>query len=177
MNGWEFVTGVIASLVVNEMTEVSPWAARKLVRWSAYRWSADPDIAARYAEEWAAIIEERPGKLFKLFTAMRFTIGAAGRTAPRMFATFRQNADRYLTAAGVPRRSTLRWSYLTTIAASGGVVVLTVIDIIGGVDRPHAELMLPTGGILYGVAEMLWRLGHGLPIWTLKRSRKSSATD
>ncbi|MEV5767950.1 hypothetical protein AB0L34_25715 [Micromonospora sp. NPDC052213] len=83
MNGWEIILGIVFGLLVNEVTDISPWLARKLTRWSAYRWTTDPDTAAGYAEEWAAVIDDRPGKLLKLLTALRFTIGAASRAAPR----------------------------------------------------------------------------------------------
>lgn len=96
MNGWEIVVSFVFGLLVNEVTDVSPWAARKLVRWAAYRWTTDPDIAAGYAEEWTAIVEERPGKLLKLMTAVQFSLGAAGRAAPRAFAAARHAAGRRL---------------------------------------------------------------------------------
>ncbi|NJC13027.1 hypothetical protein F4558_002853 [Micromonospora profundi] len=83
MNHWEIIASFVFGLAVNEMTDLSPWAARRLVRWAAYHWTTDPEIAAGYAEEWTAIVEERPGKLFKLATAVQFAIGAAGRAAPR----------------------------------------------------------------------------------------------
>ncbi|WP_371408906.1 hypothetical protein OG423_32170 [Micromonospora zamorensis] len=89
MNGWEIVASFVFGLLVNEMTDVSPWAARRLVRWAAYRWTTDPDMAEVYAEEWTAIIDERPGKLFKLATALQFTGGAVGRTVPRRAAVIR----------------------------------------------------------------------------------------
>ncbi|MFF0721327.1 hypothetical protein [Micromonospora sp. NPDC003816] len=79
----EVVLSILLGLFVNEAFDISPWLARRLVRWSAYRWTTDPEIAAGYAEEWAAIIDQRPGKLFKLLTAVQFTFGAAGRAAPR----------------------------------------------------------------------------------------------
>ncbi|TDC81353.1 hypothetical protein E1193_15070 [Micromonospora sp. KC606] len=84
VNRWEAVLGVILGLLVNEITDISPWIARRLVRWSAYRWTTDPEIAAGYAEEWEALIDDRPGKLFKLLTAVRFSLGAAGRAAPQL---------------------------------------------------------------------------------------------
>ncbi|MFF0467597.1 hypothetical protein ACFYPX_09260 [Micromonospora zamorensis] len=83
MTNWEIILGILLGLVVNEVTDVSPWAARKLTRWAAYRWATDTEIAAGYAEEWAALIDDRPGKLLKLMTALRFTLGAASRAAPR----------------------------------------------------------------------------------------------
>ncbi|MDG4796917.1 hypothetical protein [Micromonospora sp. WMMD1082] len=84
MNRWEIILGVVLGLFVNEVTDISPWIARKLVRWSAYRWTTNPEIAAEYAEEWTALINDRPGMLPKLLTAMRFSVGAAGRAAPRI---------------------------------------------------------------------------------------------
>ncbi|MFJ2081238.1 hypothetical protein ACIOBK_01700 [Micromonospora chokoriensis] len=83
MNHWEIILGILFGLLVNEVTDISPWAARKLAQWSAYRWTTDPEMAAGYAEEWTAVIDDRPGKLLKLLTALRFTLGAAGRAAPR----------------------------------------------------------------------------------------------
>ncbi|MFI7454793.1 hypothetical protein ACIBQX_45495 [Nonomuraea sp. NPDC049714] len=46
MSGWEIVLGVVAGLVVNEMTEMSPWLARRLVTWSAHHRYEDPERAA-----------------------------------------------------------------------------------------------------------------------------------
>jgi len=67
---------VLLGLVSNEIGDVSPWLARRVVRWSAARWSADADEAAVLAEEWSALLGERPGKLFKLFTALGFAARA-----------------------------------------------------------------------------------------------------
>jgi hypothetical protein len=53
-----------------------PWAARKLVRWSAHRRYAPPSRAELRAEELAAYIDDRPGRLFKLITALGFAAAA-----------------------------------------------------------------------------------------------------
>jgi hypothetical protein len=76
MTRGEILLGVISGLVVNEICEVSPWIARKLVRWSAYRRYPGPTNAATRAEELEAFINERPGKLFKLLEALRFVAWA-----------------------------------------------------------------------------------------------------
>jgi hypothetical protein len=89
VTAWGIVVTLALGLVVNEMTDISPWLARRMVRWAAYRWSKDPEIAAGYAEEWAAIIDERPGRLLKLGTAVGFAGGAAFRTMPRRLAGLR----------------------------------------------------------------------------------------
>jgi hypothetical protein len=84
VNWQETVIGIVLSLLATEFTDISPWLARKLASWAAYRWTPDPEAAAGYAEEWAAIIEERPGRLFKLLTAVGFAGGAIGRAIPRL---------------------------------------------------------------------------------------------
>ncbi|MGA8520773.1 MAG: hypothetical protein WB735_22150, partial [Pseudonocardiaceae bacterium] len=60
----------------NECCDVSSWAARKLICWSAHRHYAPPSRAEVRAEELAAYIDDCPGKLFKLITALAFA-GAA----------------------------------------------------------------------------------------------------
>jgi hypothetical protein len=78
------IIAFLVSLVAAECTEVSPFLAKRLVRWAAVRWSSDAEIAAAYADEWLAVIDDRrPGKLLKLVTALAFTGGAIGRAVPR----------------------------------------------------------------------------------------------
>lgn len=83
MSHWELILSIALGLLVNEVTDISPAIARRLVRWSAYRWTTNPEIAAGYAEEWTALINARPGKLLKILTGIRFSLGAIGRAAPR----------------------------------------------------------------------------------------------
>jgi hypothetical protein len=66
------VAAVIVTLIVNEFTDLCPWLADKLVRWSAFRRYRDRERAETRAEELAALIEQRPGHLLKLFTATSF---------------------------------------------------------------------------------------------------------
>jgi mycothiol system anti-sigma-R factor len=68
--------GIVSGLLANEFCEFSPWCARKLVRWSAFRRYANPARAEMRAEELTALINDRPGNLFKLITAFGFA-GAA----------------------------------------------------------------------------------------------------
>jgi hypothetical protein len=59
----EVLLAIITGLAVNECCDVSPWIARKLVRWSARRRYAPPFQAKLRAEELAAYIDDRPGKV------------------------------------------------------------------------------------------------------------------
>jgi hypothetical protein len=79
----EIVISVLISLAANECCEVSPWAARKLVRWSAHHRYQDPARAEDRAEELCALIDDRPGKLLKFLTASGFAVGAVIVSAHR----------------------------------------------------------------------------------------------
>ncbi|WP_189877111.1 hypothetical protein [Streptomyces bluensis] len=56
------------SLAIGEFTEVSPWLARRILRFAA-RQLRNPEAAERYEAEWTALLDERPGKLLKVFFA------------------------------------------------------------------------------------------------------------
>lgn len=77
---------IACGVVANELCEFSPWCARKLVRWSAFRRYTDPERAETRAEELTALINDRPGNLFKLFTAASFAGTAVISSARRAVA-------------------------------------------------------------------------------------------
>jgi hypothetical protein len=68
--------GIVTGLLANELCEFGPWCARKLVRWSAFRRYTDTSRAKMRAEELESVINERPGNIFKLITAVSFAVGA-----------------------------------------------------------------------------------------------------
>jgi hypothetical protein len=72
----QILLAIAVGLAVSEFSEVCPWAARKLVRWSARRRYVSPVRAELRAEELAAYIDDRPGRLFKLITALGFAAAA-----------------------------------------------------------------------------------------------------
>jgi hypothetical protein len=73
---WTAILSVLLGLAVNECCEVSPWAAKKIARWSARLRYDDPERAEIRSEELVALIEDRPGKLLKLITALCFAAAA-----------------------------------------------------------------------------------------------------
>jgi hypothetical protein len=74
----EVLLAVVVTLIVNEVTEVSPWTAIRLVRWAAkHIYAGNTERAAQRAEEWEALIDESiPTKISKLFFGLGF--GCAG---------------------------------------------------------------------------------------------------
>lgn len=72
----EILLGIVTGLLANELCEFGPWCARKLVRWSAFRRYTNPARAEMRAEELTALINDRPGNLFKLITAVCFAANA-----------------------------------------------------------------------------------------------------
>jgi hypothetical protein len=74
---------LIATLAASEVSEVSPWLAGMLARWSArHRYRSDPDRAEIRAEELAAVVRARPGNPLKIFTAAAFAISAVLKAVP-----------------------------------------------------------------------------------------------
>jgi hypothetical protein len=79
---------LLTGLLANEFCDLAVWCAHKLVRWSASHRYTDPGRAEIRAEELAALIDERPGNIFKLMTALSFagcavTVSARRSLAPR----------------------------------------------------------------------------------------------
>lgn len=77
MSAGEILVAIIGGAAVNEYCEVTPWCSRKLACWSAHLRYRDPERGEARAEELAAVINARPGNLFKLMTALTFVGGAA----------------------------------------------------------------------------------------------------
>jgi hypothetical protein len=76
----EIAFAIVSGLAINEVGEWCPWLARRLVRWSAQvRYRGRLARAAQRAEELTALIDARPGKLFKLITASGFAAAAHPR--------------------------------------------------------------------------------------------------
>ncbi len=93
MSTTEIIIGIVAGLVVNEFYDISPWAARKIVIWSARaRYGRSPRAEVR-AEEFAAVIDSRPGKLLKLVTALAFACGATAVRAHQIVLLLRLNIE------------------------------------------------------------------------------------
>jgi hypothetical protein len=63
---------VAIGLLTNELFDISSWLAKHIVRQSAFLRYGDSERAEIRAEELAAYIKDRPGNLFKLFTAVGF---------------------------------------------------------------------------------------------------------
>jgi hypothetical protein len=73
----EIAFAIISGLLVNEATDICPWLAIRLMRWAArLRYPNDSGCAATRGEELGALINDRPGKLFKLFTGLGFALHA-----------------------------------------------------------------------------------------------------
>src|SRR5690348_10437535 len=126
------IWGVCSALAVNECCELSPWAAQKIARWSAHLRYADSERAKVRAEELAAVVDGRPGKLFKLITALCFAAAAVRVWAVRavISAWARATADGSLvsiTPAGqVTLRKAIAASILTAAAAFGALQAASV---------------------------------------------------
>ncbi|HZI77106.1 MAG TPA: hypothetical protein VFD73_24345, partial [Gemmatimonadales bacterium] len=153
------IWGVCLALAVNEWCELSPWAAQKIARWSAHLRYADSERAEVRAEELAAVIDGRPGKLFKLITAMCFAAAAirmwAVRAVIRAWAAH-TTADGSLvsiTPAGqVTLRKAIAASMLTAITAFTVLQVTSAGTPATSADAFAISLRSPSGSSATGEA-------------------------
>lgn len=78
------VIPIVLGLLTAEANELAPSLARRLVLRAARWWAGnDHDRAAVLSEEWAALINECPGKLTKLLRATAFAAAGAWRVQAR----------------------------------------------------------------------------------------------
>ena len=124
-------------LLVNEFCEVSPWLARKLIRWSAFCRYSDPDRAQARAEELAAVINDRPGKVLKLATACGFAASAGlarvRRRVPRLARLVIGSTSAVIGSGGV--MSAIVWvaGHHLTITQAIGQTCMALTWVVGGV--------------------------------------------
>lgn len=177
MSVLSLIWGVGSALAVNECCELSPWAALKMARWSAHLRYADSERAEVRAEELAAVIDGRPGKLFKLITATCFAAAAirAWAVCAVIRAWARAVADGSLvsiTPAGqVTLRRAIAASMLTAVAAFAVLQVTSADTPATSANTLAIALHSPSGGSAAGEATVhrtaggLWSIQltvHGL---------------
>lgn len=158
------ILAIVVGLLVNELTEFSPWLARQLVRWSASRWAADPEVASAYIEEWTAVIDERPGKLFKLFTAIGFMTGGLARMLTRTVGALLSRVNRNLVDSSASfLANALSLAAGATVTATGVFAVAIFADSYGGVGM----LVLVAGSMVVGVVAFFARIS-----WMRRKSSR-----
>lgn len=109
------IVSVCLGLFVNEFCDISPWLAKRLVRWAA-RYTVTSSYSSNdLAEEWCALIDARPGKLFKLATAGVFAARALPKYAGK---TVKSRSLRFLKTVGASRRRALTVGSAATAAVS-----------------------------------------------------------
>jgi hypothetical protein len=101
----ELVTAIVLGLVINEFCDISPWLARKVIRLAA-RCVPDPTVRERLEEEWAAGLQDRPGKILKLFAALTLLVSAM-TSVRRLYRPKRARLARSLVAAVFDREGRL----------------------------------------------------------------------
>ncbi|ADD40176.1 hypothetical protein [Stackebrandtia nassauensis] len=75
---------IVGGLVFPDLRDIAEWAARRLVKWAAPKWTDDETEAEALYEDWQAVIEDRPGAILKLVTATGFCVSAATRSYGRV---------------------------------------------------------------------------------------------
>ena len=86
---------VVFAAVFASLFDLAPLIAKALVRQAARWWHSDLDTPEQLAEEWQALIEDRPVGVLKMGTGLRFWLQGAAR---QLRFTARQSQPRQLLA-------------------------------------------------------------------------------
>jgi hypothetical protein len=140
------LAAVLVALLVGGLgrlvLRVSPRVGVRLVRWAVgVRYRQDPERAAMRAEELAALVDERPGRLLKLLTGLGFALHAVAE------AGLRSGADRPATTGGRHRVGVAMgvaavWALCVSLAGS----LLSTMLL-----REGAVALAMTGGVIWAV--------------------------
>lgn len=87
MRSW--ILGLLAGLLLAEVSGAVDVLACWVMRRAAVLWTSDRTQSETYAEEWSALIADRPGSLLKLVTALTFVGRAAWKRRDRLASTRR----------------------------------------------------------------------------------------
>ncbi|HET8684026.1 MAG TPA: hypothetical protein VFM54_19470 [Micromonosporaceae bacterium] len=77
------VLGVVGGVLANDVGDWSSWLARRMMRRAAHLWTSDATITEVYAEEWQAVVNERPGNMLKLLTGLGYLSASLARRGSR----------------------------------------------------------------------------------------------
>ncbi|MBB3725485.1 hypothetical protein [Nonomuraea dietziae] len=163
MTSLEIVLAVVLGLLANEAFELSPWLARKLVRWAARCQYTDPERAEARGEELTALINERPGKLLKLATAMAFAASASATSVRRRFVLwiFSPPRDHGKPAVAKGRRRPVRLVPVVAVAQTTPTNknIAHAVDTAGPTAIDVRFLVLSSMiAVIYWTAPTLWRI-------------------
>ncbi|MET9069457.1 hypothetical protein [Streptosporangium sandarakinum] len=134
MNASEVFLAIVLGIVVNEMCDLSPWLAVRLVALAARLQHGTSPRAEERSEDFAAYINDRPGKLFKLLTALGFLATGA--------VTGLRRRQRSLSLA-------VRWR------VNEGLLAIMLGGLVSGADPtfwPNPTMWSVIGGIVLGLS-------------------------
>jgi hypothetical protein len=69
----DIILGILAAVIAAETLDISRWSADHIVRWAARRWLDRSGVD--HTKEWLDDLEERPGSILKLITALWQALG------------------------------------------------------------------------------------------------------
>jgi hypothetical protein len=122
MNAPEIMIGVATGLLVNECCEISPWLARRIVRWATrLRYRDEPERLALRLDELDSLTRQPVGKLIQLIVALPFATSAV---------TYRLRARARRAQWSINQ---LRLEYLTASALMGTAISVGCLVPLAGV--------------------------------------------
>jgi hypothetical protein len=134
------VAALAAGLLINEASDISPWIGQRLARCAATLRYGRCQRARTRAEEWSALLNERPGKLLKLTSGLLFFLDSLPRAAWRLMKR---------SPASEEPSSSIRYMPHQPLAASQRAALLTLMTF-GKTSVSNVELSASYGTRIIG---------------------------
>jgi hypothetical protein len=174
----EVLIAAMLAIVAAELLDVCAWAARRMVRWAARFNYVDPERADQRAEEWAAIIDERPTQILKLVTATFFVTAGLERAAARRLPAWRKAFRRFRHSSVKPPRLVvfLTKSIFRAISLPAFYVVSGTVGYFFAPDLPVkiGIILFAVFSAVTAVFMVILGIRQGVP-WRAPRANKTSA--
>ncbi|TCO64939.1 hypothetical protein [Actinocrispum wychmicini] len=156
MTFWQIVVAVVLGLIANEVSDVSSWCAERVVRAAARLRYPDGERREVRLAELVGLIGTRPGKLFKLLTALIFLVAAMPAGVKRLAKS---------------RRIVLPWKWsdrsVALLSGFGVLISLAGVVLSANIDR-QAVVLRPPGFIGFALFFVVW----GFTVKLVRRRRK-----
>ncbi|MGA5304580.1 hypothetical protein ACPCHT_32045 [Nucisporomicrobium flavum] len=120
MTKTEIAIAALLAIIAAELGEYVEWLAKKLVRTAAHLRYGDIERAQMRAEEWTTVIEDRPGQVLKMGTALALFVAGACAAGKRRVREARPHARKWLVRLAVIGSATAGVSAVAGIVAIFG---------------------------------------------------------
>jgi hypothetical protein len=175
MTTGEIVIAVVLAIGAAELSDYLSWLAGKMAHASAYLRYGDTERAKVRAEEWVKLIEDRPGQILKLGTALGFLVTGAYFASGRQF-----RAARPARGSRAHKAKNARKHLVPILMLTGMSSALALGAVYGAVVDTGRALVLAMAlalvALAFTLADYPTRQVLRVTRWSMRRRRRGTGT-